>query len=155
LADIVPTASSSVNYAILSSSAKGEDGNGNWTFSHAVLEGLSGDPATDRDNNGYVTLQEVAEHVQHEIAVYESNHSVFKTSGGFDSQVALSKTSKKTTVTAQPVDVWYNDQWWRAKMLGRSNGKARIRWIQLGYDTPEDDEWIDLSNLRSVNSSTK
>jgi hypothetical protein len=49
----------------------------------------------------------------------------------------------------------YNGKLWKAKLLERSNGQARIRWIQLGYDSADQDVWVDLNTIRPITGSNR
>src|SRR5262249_47270265 len=74
LADALNDAGGRVAYATMSSSSKTEEGHGNWTFSQALLDGLTGDPICDTNNDGRITVKEIADHIKKDILSYEDNH---------------------------------------------------------------------------------
>lgn len=96
LEDVVNAKHEGIAYAAISSSARDEEGHGNWTCSQAVLDGLTGDPAVDTNHDGKISLRELGQHVQKEILAYENNHSVFTSSGGFDTQMIVANTAART-----------------------------------------------------------
>jgi hypothetical protein len=151
LEDVVDDTAGPIDYACISSSSRRESGHGNWTFSQAVLDGLRGEAYVDLNKDGYITVDELAKHVRHDILVYENNHSVYKKSPNFDGQMVIAITSPKNNPSPEPVEVWYEGQWWTAKLMGRSGGRARIRWIELGYDAPSQDRWFSLDDIRTIN----
>jgi len=146
----VSPASTPIAFACLTSSSREESGNGNWTFSQAVLDGLRGEPYVDLNKDGYITIDEIAEHVKHDILIYESNRSIYKKTPNFDGKMILAKTRMSNASAPEPVDVFYHGKWWRAMLMERRQDKGRIRWIQLGWDSPEQDVWIDANNIRPI-----
>jgi hypothetical protein len=150
LEDIVERATGPIAYACVSSSSRKECGNGNWTFSQAVLDALRGEPIVDLNNDGYITIDELAAHVKHDIAMYETNDSVYKKTANFDGQMIIAKTKPRLGPDPKPVWVLFNEKWYRAKEIERSGTKARIRWIELGYDSPNDDSWVDIQDVDPI-----
>jgi hypothetical protein len=153
--DVVEDAHGPIEYACLSSSSRTESGHGNWTFSQAVLDGLRGEPYVDYDHDGNITIAEIAAHVKHDIQFYENNHSIYKKTPGFDDKLVVAKTNSSGREEPEPVKVMYNGKLWKAKLLERSNGQARIRWIQLGYDSADQDVWVDLNTIRPITGSNR
>jgi hypothetical protein len=150
MASAISAAAGAIRYAMLSSSAANEEGHGNWTCSQAILDGLEGYPVVDENRDGFITVREIAEYLRKQIAIYEENHSTFKVSGDFNTQLVMSSTAATPAVEPEPVEVFYNDNWWKGKLLERKGKLGHIRWIQLGYDSPDQDEWIDLKNIRPL-----
>lgn len=150
LEDIVDHSTGSIGYACISSSSRKECGNGNWTMSQAVLDGLRGEPCVDINNDGYITVDELAAHVHHDILAYENNHSVYKKNANFNGNMIVARTKPRTGPDPKPVMVWYENKWWRAKEVERDGGQARVRWIELGYDSPDQDRWIGVQNVRPI-----
>jgi hypothetical protein len=152
LEKLVATSSNTIACACLTSSASDESGNGRWTFTQSLLEGLRGAPAADLDHNGFITFDELGAYVRKQIRIYESNHSVFSKNAAFDGNVIIAKTAARKGPEPEPVKVLYKGQWWKAKKVDEDGGYARIRWIDLGYDSPEQDAWIALRNVRPISS---
>jgi hypothetical protein len=150
LADVVKNADGPIAIACLTSSARNESGNGRWTFSQAVLEGLRGEPYVDLNHDGYITIDEIAAHVKHDILIYERNRSVYKKTPNFNGSMIVAKALSANTPEPQPVKVLYDSKWWKAKLMDRRGNRGRIRWIQLGYDSPDQDVWVDLNNIRPL-----
>lgn len=150
LVDLVKNARGPIAIACLTSSSRTESGHGNWTFSQAVLDGLNGEPYVDLNKDGYITIDEIAAHVKHDIQFYESNHSMYKKTANFNGKLIVAKTKPGNIAAPEPVKVLYHGQWWKAKLMERRGGSGRIRWIQLDYDSPKQDEWIDLGKIRPI-----
>ncbi len=150
LEDVVKNASGPIAFACLSSSSRTESGNGRWTFSQAVLDGLRGEPYVDLNGDGYITIDEIAAHVKHDIRVYENNHSIYRKTSDFNGKMVLAKTNSSGRREPEPVRVLYHSKWWKAKLMERSGNKARIRWIQLGYDSRDQDIWVNLDRIRPI-----
>ncbi len=150
LEDIVNDASGPIAYACLTSSSRKQSGNGNWTFSQAVLDGLRGEPYVDLNGDGVITIDEIADHVKHDIAIYERNLSIYRKTANFDGRIIVAQVRSSNLPAPKPVRVWYHGQWWRAKLMEESQGQGRIRWIELGYDSPDQDVWIDMTHIRSL-----
>ena len=153
LQDVVKNADGSIAIACLSSSSRDESGNGRWTFSQAVLDGLRGQPYVDRDHDGYITIDEIAAHVKHDILVYEDNHSVYRKTPKFNGDMVVAKAKSTNVHEPEPVSVLYHSKWWPAKLMERRGNKGRIRWIQLGYDSPEQDVWVNSNSIRPLSRS--
>jgi hypothetical protein len=139
-----------IGYACISSSSRTESGHGRWTFSQAVLDALNGEPYVDLDKDGYITVDELAYHVRQDILAYENNHSVYKKTANFNGGMIIARTKSGNCFTPIPVRVWYDGAWWKAKEVDCNADQARIRWIQLGYDSPDQDVWIDLDNVKPI-----
>jgi len=150
LQDVVKNASGPIAFACLTSSSRKQSGNGNWTFSQAVLDGLRGEPYVDLNKDGYITIDEIADHVKHDILFYERNRSIYRKTPNFNGKMIVAQARKTSVPAPEPVKVWYHGQWWRAKLIDRLKGKGRIRWIQLGYDSPKQDVWIGLKHIRPL-----
>jgi hypothetical protein len=153
LEDIVKKAKGTIAYACISSSSRSESGHGNWTFSQAILDGLRGKSYVDLNRDGYITVDEIAKHVQREIGDYEDNHSIYAKTPNFNGQLIIATASPTNTTRPEPVEVWYKGEWWKARLLERSGEQARIRWIQLGYDSPDQDEWVAADAIRPIGSN--
>ncbi|HEY9753877.1 MAG TPA: caspase family protein [Oculatellaceae cyanobacterium] len=137
-------------YAIISSSAKTEPGHGNWTFSEALLQALRGNPVADSNKDGFISLEETKNFIRSDILTYENNHSAFATTTPSFAQMILTKANANAYFAPKAVEVFYHEQWWAAKQLETNGTSAHIRWMQLGYDSPDQDEWIELSNVRAL-----
>jgi hypothetical protein len=150
LQDVVNNASGPIAVACLSSSSRTESGNGRWTFSQAVLDGLRGEPYVDLNHDGNITIDEIAAHVKHDILFYERNHSIYRKTANFNGNMIVAKTKSTNVQEPQPVQVLYHSKWWKAKLMERRGDQGRIRWIQLGYDSPDQDIWVDLDTIRPL-----
>lgn len=137
-------------YAVISSSAKTEPGHGNWTFSEALLQALRGNPAADSNKDGYISLEEAKNFIKSDILNYENNHSAFATTNLSFTQMILAKADAKAFFAPKPVEVFYHGEWWTGKQLEANADSGHIRWMQLGFDTPEQDVWIELSKIRPL-----
>lgn len=148
--EVVSSSTGSVALACISSSSRTECGHGRWTFSQALLEGLRGEPYVDLNHDGNITIDEIARHIRHDIKYYENNHSVYAKSTGFNGDLVMARTKETNTKEPEPVKVWYEGQWWKARLMERDGNQGRIRWIQLGYDAPSDDVWVSMSDVKPI-----
>ena len=142
-------------YAVISSSARTEPGHGNWTFSEALLQVLRGNPVADSNKDGFISLQEAKNYIKSEILNYENNHSAFATTNPSFGQMILAKANAQALFDPKPVEVFYHGEWWAGKLLETNATSGRIRWMQLGYDSPEQEVWIKLGKIRPLTPAAR
>jgi len=111
---------------------------------------LQGKSYVDLNRDGYITVDELAQNVQRDIRDYEDNHSIYRKTTNFDGQMIVAVTARTNTPRPEPVEVLYEEQWWKARLMERKGDEARIRWIQLGYDSPDQDKWYPLEKIRPI-----
>ncbi len=65
------------NFVALNSVVPKDLSTGNWTFSNALLYGLQGKNFVDTDNNGSLTLSELAQYIDQEMAIVEGQKAAY------------------------------------------------------------------------------
>jgi hypothetical protein len=141
-----------VPLAVLSSSMAKEISTGNWTFTQAVLDGFTGHPAVDTEADGMVDLAELARHSYEDMLLFEDQLSVFTTSPGFDAQFVLARGETRPPAPyGDRVEVLYEDgAWYRARVLESNAHQRKVRWIQIGWDTADNDTWVQQTDTRPI-----
>jgi len=89
IARFAATTESEYYYAGLSSALSTITSTGAWTFSDCFLSALHGEGQVDRDGNGYITLQELADYVKEQMKEVDDQKSDFGFSEGFDVEMRL------------------------------------------------------------------
>jgi hypothetical protein len=135
-----------VSFACLTSSSASQLSTGNWTFTEMLIAGLSGKPFTDLNNDGQITLSELAEDVKADMAFAESQLSSFTTTGSFRRDTVLARAgSKSNPEVSKRVEVKSEGKWWKARVIGSRAGAFHAHYY--GYED-SDDEWVRLSQIR-------
>ena len=83
------TVESEYNYAALASSLCTKSSTGEWTFTDCILEALKGEAQIDFDENGTISLQELADYVKEQMKEIEEQKSDFGYSEEFDVEMRL------------------------------------------------------------------
>ncbi|NTV63799.1 MAG: hypothetical protein HGA65_09715 [Oscillochloris sp.] len=148
LADAVAARKRRVAYASLGSSLASELSTGNWTFTEALLAALRGDAYTDRDGSATITLAELAEHIQAELAFAEEQVATFATSSGFDARLVLGPAKpRRDPQIGRQVVVKSDDAWYAAQVIDVRKGELKLRYY--GYDS-SDDTWVSADEVRTI-----
>ena len=137
---------SHIAYAVVTSSSSHNSSTGQWTFSDSVLAGLRGESNVDLDGDQQVTLFEIAQYAQAELAFNNGQKSMFSTGEGFPSTTVIARAK----IAAKPnlgnrIEVFYKDRWYKAKTIDTDGTKRKVRYV--GYDSSWD-EWVDVDRRR-------
>lgn len=123
----------------------------NWTFSQALLDALNGHKFVDTNLDGVVSFSDLEKYVTLEMKRIDNQTAGTNRSSGFsEAEYNLAKVEDLNEIIPRLVEVKWGTRWWKAKVLETKDGQARIRWAQIGYDTPSDDEWYPFSKLREM-----
>ncbi|MBA3995315.1 MAG: hypothetical protein C0469_17485 [Cyanobacteria bacterium DS2.3.42] len=123
----------------------------NWTFSQALLDGLNGHKFVDTDFDGVVSFSDLQKYVTLEMKRIDNQTAGANMASGFpNAKYSLSKVEFPEEMIPRLVEVKWGTRWWKAKALETKDGQARIRWVQIGYDTPSDEEWYSFDKIREV-----
>ncbi len=140
---------SSVSFGTLTSSVAAKSSTGNWTFTDAVIDGLSGHPLADLDGDGAISFFELGSYVSNQMAFAEGQEATMTTTGDFSSSASVAKVSREARAGEDDqVEVEYEGEWYKARVLESDGKSARIKY--LGEDWPE--ERVPLSRVRDVKS---
>lgn len=123
---------------------------GNWTFSQALLDAFNGHKFVDTDFDGDVSFSDLEKYVTLEMKRIDNQAAGTSMHRDFDVKYKLSKVEFPEELIPRLVEVKWGTRWWKAKVLETKNGQARIRWAQIGYDTPSDDEWYSFEKIRET-----
>lgn len=132
-----------IEYGVFTSVTAADTSTGNWTFSQSVYDALTGSPLVDRNRDGAITCAELIEYAAEEMTVFEGQRSQCGLIGGFSPDTVLS-TARFTKVPphyGERVKVYDAEEWWSGRIIDFKNNKALVRWVKIGWDTQESDEW--------------
>jgi RNA binding activity-knot of a chromodomain. len=73
---------------------------------------------------------------------------------GFDPQMKIANVVFKHEAIPERVEVKYEGDWWKAKLLERRGTKGLVQWFEIGWDAPEDDTWVPLKTVRALKGGT-
>ena len=152
LAEDVAKAHPRVAVAVFASSSADDSSTGNWTFSQAVLDALSGNPLVDRDHDGKITAQELARYTEDEMTLFEEQLASSTFAGGFDPGAVLASAvpAPSSPRYGERVKVLYNKEYWTGRIMEVKDDQALIRWVSIGFDSKNDDEWVPLSTVKTL-----
>lgn len=144
---------SRVGFGTLTSTVESESSTGNWSFTEALLEGMSGNPLADRDGDGQISFFELGAFVAGRMDFAEGQQATSATSGSFSSDAPVARVSREArTGEDETAEVEYDGEWYRALILERKGDQFRIRYT--GYDDwPE--EWVPLSRVRDLKDRSR
>jgi hypothetical protein len=135
-----------ISYACLASASANDLSTGNWTFTEMLLAGLQGKTYADIDQDGKVTLQELAEGIRADMAFVEGQQSAFVTTGVFANQTVLARAEKRSNRdVSKRVEVRSEGDWYKARIIGARRGQFRVHYY--GYDDWYD-EWVNARQVR-------
>lgn len=137
---------SHVAYAVLTSSSSHNSSTGQWTFSDSLLAGLRGESNVDLDGDQVVTLSEMAQYTETEMAFVSGQKSMFCANDGFPSStvVARAKPAVKPNL-GNRIEVFYKDRWYKAKIIDADGSRRKIHYV--GFDSSWD-EWVEQDRRR-------
>lgn len=139
-----------IEFAVLASAFPGVQSTGNWTFTQSVLDGLQGYSFVDRDKDGLIRFEELVQYVNGEVWSVEKQHVFAFASEKFQRDFVLAPVKQIVRPIPRLVEAKWMRRWWKAKLLKTSDGKAKIRWCQIGWDAQEDECWKSLSEIREI-----
>lgn len=132
------------------SSSGQQHGQGNWTFSQSILDALRGEPFVDCSDGKLISVANAAAYAKREARIFENETSAFVTTGSFDPTEKIARLNGPRRQEPAPVNVYYNGKWWKAKLVEVQGDKAKVHWVQLGYDTQDQDEWVDTNKIKRI-----
>lgn len=148
LADAASRRTGPVSYACITSSSSSELSTGNWTFTEALIAGLRGQAFTDSDNSATITLQELAEQIQGDMAFAEEQMASFITTGSFDPHMVLAPARRKPHPdVGRRVEVHSGGDWYKARVIDAKDSTFKVHYY--GWED-SDDEWVTPEQIRDV-----
>lgn len=115
------------NVCALTSATATNTSTGNWTYSQTIIDCLRGLPMMDRNNDGSITLNEMASEVKDAMKFRERQLNAYGTYGLDGDKTIISKVSGKTDRTVEELGNYvfalYGGQWQVARITGKINGE--------------------------------
>lgn len=141
-----------LSYAAFGSALSSESSTENWTFTEAMLAGLSGDPVVDLDGDGAIQARELAQYASDELRVFAEQNAASVFTGTFSPETVLGLRHgvKRHARTGERVKVLYDGEWWQARIVTVRGKEALCHWIDSGYHRRQDEEWMPLSAVRPM-----
>jgi hypothetical protein len=136
-----------VSYATLASATSNHTSTENWTFTEMLLAGLRGKSFADINNDGEVTLAELAEDIKQDMAFAEDQKSVFITTGNFPPEMEVAAAERKIDpLINSRFEVRSEGDWDKARVIDAREGTYRVHFF--GYED-SDDEWVTRRDFRT------
>lgn len=146
LAQQVAKLNSRISYACLASSTANQLSTGNWTFTEMLLAGLKGEAYADINQDGEITLQELAEDIRADMAFAEDQKSAFAATGVFTNQTVLARAERRSARdVSKRVEVRSEGDWYKARIIDAEQGQYKVHYY--GYDDWYD-EWVNARQVR-------
>ncbi|MBK9508322.1 MAG: caspase family protein [Cytophagaceae bacterium] len=126
---------------------------GNWTFSNALLYGLQGQSFVDKNSNGSITLSELAQYIDEEMAVVEEQKSAYFIPASMQNMaITTGVPKKKDPKVGMRVMVDYDNEPYMGFVTGKNaEGQYIVRFYSyLNNET----DFVDASELKPVICNT-
>lgn len=134
------------NFVALNSVIPADVSTGNWTFSNALLYGLKGLNFVDLDNNQKITLNELANYIDKEMAIVEGQKSAFYIPKTMTNWVVTTNVpAKKNSRIGEHVNVEYDKEDYLGFITDVKNNQYKIRYYSY---TNDEVEWIEGSEMK-------
>lgn len=144
LIDGIQRHSLETSIACITSAYSHNTSTGQWTFTESLCKGWSGDSCVDLDGDREISLYDLARYIELEMAFVEEQKSMFLTTGDFDPQMQLAVVTENSDLEPeQRVEVKWQNQWCKAKTIGREDQKVWIRYIEDGSE-----ELVEAQDIR-------
>lgn len=148
LVDAVRARPSSISYAVLTSATADQVSTAEWTFTEGLLAALRGKAYEDSNNDGEVTLGEMAEQVEADMSFAERQRAMFATTGDFSPQTVLSRAERKRDARiGERVVVRSDGDWFKGRIIDVDHDDAEFLIHYYGWDDSYD-EWVDGQQIR-------
>jgi hypothetical protein len=130
-----------VGYFALTSSTARLSSTGNWTFTDCVLDALAGAPRCDSNQDGVISLGEMAAQVERDMQFAEGQLAGGVGSPGFPPETRWVKNCRPLRQgEGQFVSVYADGAYWKARVVERGAQGVRVHWMGLAQDYPDD--WV-------------
>ena len=136
-------------YVALNSVVPTSKSTGNWTFSNALLYGLEGKNFIDFNNNGIISVAELAKYIDEEMAVVEGQKAYYHIPNSMKNWVVTKNVPvKKNLLVGSRVMVDYDGQDYMG-FVEDADAKNNFKVRYYSY-TNNESEWIKLSQIKPV-----
>lgn len=145
LVDTVKSKRRRVSFACLTSAEADEISTANWTFTDCLLDGFAGAAGVDSDNDGAITLLELARYTKLDMAEGERQGMTFWASNGFPASTVLARARPHAGPrVGERLKVKSEGEYYAARIVDESGNRILVHY--LGYD-PSEDEWMAADEL--------
>jgi Caspase domain/Agenet domain len=146
LAQAVKASTGRTQIACLTSSSANIVSTGAWTFTEAILEGLSGSPAVDLNHDGVITFDELSRYARTEMAFADEQRSARGMTQGYDFNRVMARVSRPaTTRLGEHTEARCDGEWFKARILEARAKQVKVHFY--GYET-SDDCWVSVADLK-------
>lgn len=137
-----------VSYAVLTSASADQVSTAEWTFTEGLLAALRGKSYEDSNNDGRVTLGEMAEQVGDDMSFAERQRAAFVTTGDFSPQTVLSRAERKSDArVGERVLVRSDGDWFKGRIIDVDPEDSQFLIHYYGW-ADSYDEWVEASQIR-------
>jgi hypothetical protein len=113
-----------------------------------LLAGLRGKSFADANNDGDVTLAELADDIRQDMLFAESQRSTFVTTTDFPSQMVVASAARKSDpLISLRAEVRSEGDWYKGRVIDARGGKYLVHFF--GYEDAEDD-WVNMREIRKA-----
>lgn len=148
LVEAIPKRAGRVSYAAFSSSPANQSSTGEWTFTEGLLASLRGRASEDLNNDGQITLGELAIQLKEDMSFAENQRAVFTVTGEFNQQTVLSQAeTKRDPRIGERVMVRSEGRWYRGRILDVDRTTSQFLIHYYGWDDSYD-EWVSIRQIR-------
>lgn len=148
LVEAVRARTTRVSYAVLTSASADQVSTAEWTFTEGLLAALRGKSYEDSNNDGQVTLGELAEQVAEDMSFAERQRAAFATTGDFSPQTVLSRAERKRDARiGERVLVRSDGDWFKGRIIDVDREDSEFLIHYYGWDDSYD-EWVEAEQIR-------
>lgn len=133
-------------FAVLASSLASEISTGAWTFTDAVIQGLQGAAPCDTDHDGTITLANLADFAESELAFTDGQLATYARTESFSRDFVIAPAAPMPCARfGEHVEVRWNRRWWPATIQGQSADGTLVHYA--GFER-SDDEVVSSERIR-------
>jgi hypothetical protein len=148
LVEAVRERTTRISYAVLTSASADQVSTAEWTFTEGLLAALRGKAYEDSNNDGEVTLGEMAEQVTADMSFAERQRAAFATTGDFSPQTVLSRAERKRDArVGERVLVRSDGDWFKGRIIDADREDSEFLIHYYGWDDSYD-EWVEAEQIR-------
>ena len=137
-------------YACFTSATSDEESTQNWTFTEMLLAALRGKSYADLNNDGQVTLSELAENERRDMTFAEDQQPSFTSRGVSNNMVLATAQEPANAQIGRRVVVHSEGDWYKARIVDARGNRYRVHYF--GYED-SDDEWVTPRQIRRDNTA--
>ncbi|MFN8358219.1 MAG: caspase family protein [Spirosomataceae bacterium] len=134
-------------YVALNSVVPTDVSTGNWTFSNALLYGLRGRNFVDTNQNGAISLEELAAYIDEELAVVEGQKAAYFIPNTMKTwNIATQVPAKKNPRIGERIWANYDGKDWLGFIIGAGDtNKFNVRFYSY---TNNETDWVEANRLK-------